>query len=308
MKKYLGYLVVIIVLAAGAAALCKDIMTRYKFSRQSHVRTTSIWISSREEVDRAFRDIIAQHKEELLRGEKHSKLIQGDKSLKEIALTFDDGPHPGFTRELLKILRDNDVKATFFLVGKKARKYPQLVLEEIKEGHEIGNHTYDHVNLTKVSLRAAATQIKACGKVLQSITGQAPHLFRPPGGDYNSQIIGIADRLGYVTVLWTANAGDCSRIGKEGILFRLFSRSPNGGVFLMHDGIDDTMAILPQVIAKYKREGYRFVTVDQLIADSRVAEAMAKIRPNYASMAYKYVLDILPKVEPSATFLRKKKK
>lgn len=305
MKISLGNAFIITLLAIGAVLLCQEYLQQSIPVSGGPEKKANIWISSRQEVDRAFKDILSQHKEEMLRGEKHSKLIEGDSSLREIALTFDDGPHPGFTRRLLDILKENDVKATFFIVGKKARIYPQLVLEEVKEGHEIGNHTYDHIDLTSVPLRTAATQIKACGKVIESITGKAPHLFRPPGGNYNSQVIGMADKLGYVTVLWTANAGDCANIGKNGILFRLFSRTGNGGILLMHDGIDDTLKILPQVIAKYKRESYRFVTIDELIDDSNKAEKLAKIRPDYVSMTYRYVLEILPKLEPSAIFYKK---
>ncbi len=228
-------------------------------------KVENYWLSAKEDVDRSVMDILQQDKEEEAKGEIHNKLISGSPYRKEIALTFDDGPHPIYTRALLKILDKYNVKATFFLVGKKARQYPQLAKLEFDDGQQLGNHTYNHVNMKNVSDEIAATEIKACGKTLKSITGIAPHIFRPPGGNYDSNVLNIADTLGYTTVLWTENAGDCGRIGKSSIKHRIFKNLGNGSIILMHDGIQDSMDLLPSMIDRLTGEGYSFVTVDELI-------------------------------------------
>ncbi|MCX5749372.1 MAG: polysaccharide deacetylase family protein [Candidatus Saganbacteria bacterium] len=243
-----------------------------------------------KEIDKSFFKIYVQNEQELLRGVKYHKLINGDPFLKEIALTFDDGPHPHFTMKLLEILKKNNIKATFFLVGKKAVQYPRLVREEMASGHSVGNHTYSHLNLTLIPSEDAAVEIKACGLALMNITGQYPHLFRPPGGDYDTETIRVAEQLGYTTVLWTANTGDAANIGKRAIKIRLFNRIDNGGIILMHDGIQATIDILPQVIGELKKEGYDFVTIDEMIAHKNLKGA---VRHGLLYMIRENILKIL---------------
>lgn len=191
-------------------------------------------------------------------------IICSANSIKEIALTFDDGPHPGYTEKLLAILSKYNVKATFFVVGKEAAKHPQLVKESFDAGHSIGNHTYSHVDLTRIYSDDVAVEIKACGKVLYEITGKYCDLFRPPGGNFNNQIEKIATVLGYTTVLWTANSADYSNISKRAISSRIYSRSRYGGIVLMHDGVQKTIDILPKTIEYFKARGFRFVTLDEI--------------------------------------------
>lgn len=183
---------------------------------------------------------------------------------KEIALTFDDGPHPGYTEKLLAILSEYNVKATFFVVGKKAAQHPQLVREFFNLGHSIGNHTYSHIDLSQIHSDDIAVEIKACGKVLYDITGKYCDLFRPPGGNFNRRIEKTALNLGYTSVLWTANSADYSNISKNAVRRRIYSRIGNGGIILMHDGIQKTLDILPGLISSLKSKGYHFVTVDEI--------------------------------------------
>lgn len=227
--------------------------------------TKNYYENAQNEVDKSFEEIMRQNEEEMKKGVIYRKIIKGSMDRKEIALTFDDGPHPFYTRKILEVLKDKDVKATFFLVGRKAAMFPRLVKMELSEGHEIGNHTFNHVNLKSLPELDAATEIKSCGKVLSAITGKYPHLFRPPGGNYDRKVIGIADSLGYTTVLWTANVGDCQGISEGTIRYRLFSKIGNGGIILFHDGIQASLDILPQMIDELRSEGYTFVTVDELI-------------------------------------------
>ncbi|HEX2950294.1 MAG TPA: polysaccharide deacetylase family protein, partial [Armatimonadota bacterium] len=184
---------------------------------------------------------------------------------RQIALTFDDGPHPLYTPQILNILARDQVKATFFVVGKMAEMYPNLVRAEYNDGHSVGNHTYHHVNLTKIPEPDVATEIKGCGEVLQCITGRAPHLFRPPGGDYDTEVITTSEALGYTTVLWTDDPGDYAHPGEQIILQRALLKARNGGIILLHDGVQQTISILPQLIDTLKKQGYEFVTIDKMI-------------------------------------------
>jgi peptidoglycan-N-acetylglucosamine deacetylase len=223
------------------------------------------WANAKIEVDKSVLELMAQHQVELERGLKYHKFMRGDTSKSRIALTFDDGPHPAFTPKLLDILKENNVKATFFLVGEMAEKYPDLVKREIAEGHSVGNHTYHHVNLTKVPPEDIATEMEACSDVLNKITGKKPHLFRPPGGDYNRQVIEIAEAEGYTTIFWTDDPGDYASPGKKVIEIRLLRNVNNGGIILIHDGVQETVDILPQVIEYLKNRGFEFVTIDEMM-------------------------------------------
>jgi polysaccharide deacetylase family sporulation protein PdaB len=226
------------------------------------------WRNARKEVDKSALEILAQHQAELQRGLKYDKLIRGDPQKKQIALTFDDGPHPDYTPEILALLKQSNVKATFFLVGSQAEKYPELVRAELAAGHSIGNHTYHHVSLPKIPEEYVADEIKTCGEVLRSITGKAPHLFRPPGGEYDTEVAEAVEALGYTMVLWTDDPGDYVSPGEPLILSRTLRDARSGGIILIHDGIQQTVDALPRIIEALRKQGYQFVTVDQMLADS----------------------------------------
>lgn len=230
------------------------------------------WLAAKEEVARTVLELLAQHREETEKGCKYHKLIRGNKEEKIVALTFDDGPHPKTTPALLALLKKCQVKATFFVVGEMAAKYPNLIKAEIADGHNVGNHTYHHVNLTKIPDPLIPVEIKACGSVLKSITGKPAHLFRPPGGRYNRDVADAAEVLGYTTVLWTDNPGDYEKPTKEIIQDRLLKNITPGSVILLHDGIPETMQALPEVISILKSKGYQFVTIDEMIQRTKNIE------------------------------------
>lgn len=223
------------------------------------------WLQAKKEVYKSTEELLAQHQAELRRGWKLHTFLRGAVRKKLVALTFDDGPHPKFTPQLLHILRAEKVPATFFVVGEMAEKYPDLIKTEVADGHCVGNHTYHHVNLTKILTPDVATEIQACGDVLKRITGHTPHLLRPPGGDYDKDVAETADVLGYTTVLWTDDPGDYASPGDPVIFQRIMRNINPGGVVLLHDGIQETIDILPNIISTLRKRGYRFVTVDELI-------------------------------------------
>jgi peptidoglycan/xylan/chitin deacetylase (PgdA/CDA1 family) len=223
------------------------------------------WQNARKEVDKSVLELLAQHQAELEAGIRFRKLIRGDPTKKQVAVTFDDGPHPAYTPKLLDVLKRYNARATFFVVGEMAEKYPELVKAEVAAGHSVGNHTYHHVNLTKIPEEYVATEIKACGEVVKAITGRAPHLFRPPGGDYDRPVAEVAEALGYSMVLWTDDPGDYASPGEQVIESRVLGRIGNGGIVLIHDGIQETVDALPRILSFLRERDYQLVTIDSMM-------------------------------------------
>ncbi len=252
-----------------AGAQAQGASTRSIFARLKD--NNRYWLAAEKEVYKDVPALIAQHKAEIATNLRYDKIMRGDPAIKEIAITFDDGPHPAYTPRILDILRRYNAKATFFLVGMLAEKYPDLVRAEWQAGHAIGNHTYHHVNLTKIPGGYVASEIEACGDVLGDILGKKPHLFRPPGGDYNSAVAQVAAAMRYRMVLWTDDPGDYASPGQRVIYNRVIDDASPGGIVLIHDGIEQTIAVLPKIITTLRLQGYKLVTVDQLMRDKQQA-------------------------------------
>lgn len=193
-------------------------------------------------------------------------LRRGSGSQRRIALTFDDGPHPNYTPKLLELLRAKKVKATFFVIGFMAEKYPELVRDIALSGHEIGNHSFSHVTLTKISLEDALVEYEAANLAIAKITGRQPRYCRPPGGDFNNAVIAAGALAGLTTVLWTDDPGDYANPGDETLLARLLRKLTPGGIILLHDGSVDTLDVLDEFISAAQKQGYQFVTLDELIS------------------------------------------
>jgi peptidoglycan/xylan/chitin deacetylase (PgdA/CDA1 family) len=223
------------------------------------------WLAAKRIAYRSSFDIERQTALDFLHWFKFRTLRRGDPSRKWVALTFDDGPHVRTTPYLLKILKEHNVKATFFVVGMMAEANPGLVTKEMDGGHLVANHTYHHVNLTKIPREYIGVELKACELVLKHITGQKTMLFRPPGGDYNPFVSEAANSLGYTMVLWTDDPGDYARLDGQLLKSRLLARLSPGGIILLHDGLQETIDILPQLLSTLKAEGYTFVTVDAFL-------------------------------------------
>ena len=191
---------------------------------------------------RPYLTLLAKDEYEQERGYKFNKIIRGDIRKQRIALTFDDGPHPVYTLQLLDILRRTHTPATFFVVGKQVEKNPALVQLEVAEGHEVGNHTYDHVNLTMIPPELIAYELDQCDAAIKKATGASARFFRPPGGDYNGDVIRDASQRGYITTLWTNDPGDFQKPSADLILKRTLEHLENGAIILLHDGIPQTLA------------------------------------------------------------------
>jgi peptidoglycan-N-acetylglucosamine deacetylase len=184
-----------------------------------------------------------------------------------VALTFDDGPWPSHTQQVLDILAEQDVKASFFMVGYLAERYPDVARRVVDEGHLVGNHTQNHTVLTRQSAEVTRTQIETGSRTLQKVTGVAPAWFRPPGGGMNAQVLKEAKRAGMDLVMWDVDPQDWRRPGVDHMLTSMLKQIKPGSVVLLHDGggnRSQTIEMLPLLIEELKERGYLFVTLDQL--------------------------------------------
>ncbi|HCY37486.1 MAG: chitooligosaccharide deacetylase [Candidatus Margulisiibacteriota bacterium] len=189
----------------------------------------------------------------------------GDLNKRNIAITFDDGPQYDSTEAILTILRDFQIKATFFVVGSQAEKYPYLLKQMFDDGHEIGNHTFSHQRLTDLSREKAIQELENTRTVIFNQTGFIPYLFRPPGGKFDAETIEIAKELNYTTVLWTNNSGDWQALSSNKLSKRVIDNTFPGTIILMHNSdSSSTLSALPTIIRTLKRRGFAFVTVSQL--------------------------------------------
>ncbi len=184
-----------------------------------------------------------------------------------LALTFDDGPHEGYTEAILSALRAQGVKATFFVVGSQAKKFPHLVEKIVREGHEVANHSYTHTSLTKIPVKKAAEEISKPHQLLERLVGRPCQLFRPPGGRFNADIHQMVLQQGLDMVLWSVLPRDHTNPPEEVIISRVLSGVKDGGVVLLHSGVDSTVSALPKLISHLRDNGYGFYTVSDLIKE-----------------------------------------
>jgi peptidoglycan/xylan/chitin deacetylase (PgdA/CDA1 family) len=195
---------------------------------------------------------------------------------KKIALTFDDGPGNNFTSEILRILKRYNVKATFFVVGKRAKKHPALCRQMLREGHEIGNHTYSHANLIAKTPGQISREIQRGGAAIFEATDKMPRYFRPPYGVYNRVVKRIAARAGYTFVLWNVRTFDSSITPrtKRSIIKKTKNLAKSGDIILLHDSksilksmMDRKVTVnaLPEIIEDILSKGLKPVTLSELL-------------------------------------------
>lgn len=182
---------------------------------------------------------------------------------KVIALTFDDGPHPKITKKILDILDRHNAKATFFMVGERVQYYPKTVQDVFSRGHEIGNHTWDHGDLSKLEMEEIEKEISTTNEAIQRITGNRPTLFRPP---YGSLTDPIRQQVDMTIALWSADTFDWKYKDADLLLKEVTDRVHDQAVVLMHDIYPSTADGLEQVLQYLEGEGYTFVTVSELFA------------------------------------------
>lgn len=199
---------------------------------------------------------------------KNRLFYHGNVNLPEVALTFDDGPNPPFTSQILDVLQRYKVKASFFDVGYLAQRYPDLVRQEMADGHTVGNHTWDHAHLPRLSTSAITKEINDTSDELQKITGTRPTFFRPPYGETDAHTLTVINSIGLTTFIWNDMASDWLLPAPTIISFRVTNVARNGMIILLHDGggnRTNTVAALPTIIQNLQSRGFRFVTLRQLV-------------------------------------------
>lgn len=189
-----------------------------------------------------------------------------DKNKKYVALTFDDGPSK-YTSQVLKVLRENNARATFFVVGAQVAGGKKVIKAAQSQGCQIASHTYRHRNFPKVSLKLFKKDVKKTRSVIRSKTGIDTTYVRLPYGATNKKLNKALKAMGMRKVFWTHDTRDWSRPGVKKIVKRATKNVKNGSIILMHDGggnRSQTLKALPQIIAKLRAQGYEFCTVDDL--------------------------------------------
>lgn len=195
-------------------------------------------------------------------------------SRKVVALTFDDGPYPPYTDQILDILKEYQVPATFFVIGQNAAKHPDLVRRIVREGHQVGNHSYHHIDLLKADRNVLAEEIDRTSQVIRDITGQSPNFVRPPHGFRDPVVMEAMRERGLTVVEWSVMSRDWTNPGVETIVNRTVSKVRNGSVVLLHDGDGvaqdasraQSVEATRRIIQELQAQGYTFVTVDEIVA------------------------------------------
>jgi len=183
--------------------------------------------------------------------------------LKLVALTFDDGPHPEHTPRLLDILREEGVRATFFVIGLNIEKAPEPLARAAAEGHQIGNHTYHHKDLTKLGPERRAEEIESCAALIEDVTGRRPNLLRPPYGVQSAALQAGADTP---LIYWSIDPEDWRTRDADKTYRHVMERVRDGDIILMHDWYGESVDAAERLIPALKAQGFTLVTVDQLLA------------------------------------------
>ena len=188
---------------------------------------------------------------------------------KVLALTFDDGPHPRYTKEILKLLDEYGIRATFFMIGENISNYPETAKMVFEAGHEIGNHTDTHPSVRSIGREEISKEMQEAENKISRITGRKTKLFRPPEGLCSHEICEEAEKLDYSVILWTVDtrdwAGTPSEVIKEGVMKRI----RGGDILLFHDYVSKrshTIEALRKIIPALQAEGYEFLTVSEILA------------------------------------------
>ena len=188
----------------------------------------------------------------------------------KIALTFDDGPHPRYTPQIISILKEYDITATFFIIGVNAVLYPDALKEISECGYEIGNHTFSHQNLRNKAQSDIIRELSECESAVSQKNVTLSKIFRPPQGAYTQDAQEVANALGYDIILWSIDTEDWAHTPPSVIIEKVLSSLKDGDIILMHDyvsGKNTTCDALRTMIPAILERGYEFVTVSELITE-----------------------------------------
>ena len=181
----------------------------------------------------------------------------------KIAITFDDGPSV-YTEELLDGLKDRGVKATFFVIGKSAVSYPDIVKRESNEGHLVGNHTYNHVEITKIGDKKAREEIEKTNTVLKEMLGKEIEYVRPPFGAWKKK---LEQEMNVLPVMWSIDPLDWTTENVDEIVNKVVTEAKENDIILLHDCYQSSVQAALRIIDILQKEGFEFVTADELLLD-----------------------------------------
>jgi len=186
---------------------------------------------------------------------------------KVVALTFDHSWGNKFTPTILDTLKENEIKVTFFIMGPWTQKYPEVAKRMVADGHEIASHGYRHQNYGDMTREWITEDIEKSHAMIKEVTGVDAKLIRPPNGHYSQLSLKVTEELGYRTIIWNIDSLDWKNPGRDVIVERVMKRLKPGGIILMHasDTPVQTAEALPLLLEKIKAEGYKIVTVGQLL-------------------------------------------
>ena len=197
-------------------------------------------------------------------------ISSGDPFVKEVVLTFDDGPREHGMQELISIFQSHDVKATFFLVGKFAERYGRITNALYNAGHELENHSYTHPRLYRLWVEKIQREAERCDEVFESLGIRKTRFLRPPGGHFNMKIFNAMRRMNLKLGLWSLNTADYTGRSPEEIVRLVLRSARPGDVILMHSGTPNTVEALPEVIKSLKAKGFNFVRLEELYSRGRI--------------------------------------
>jgi peptidoglycan/xylan/chitin deacetylase (PgdA/CDA1 family) len=213
----------------------------------------------------------------------------GPTTVKQVAITFDDGPSPRYTPQILALLKHYQAHATFFALGRKVEKYPHLVRAQLRAGNEVCNHTYDHPHLVKISQLAREQEMERTAVDLDLLGDKTSRWIRPPYSAYDDRFKAyVAHTHGHL-VLWSLDSGDWRGLPRDAIIHNVLSRVRPGAIIIFHDSDETdmrdrrpTVAALKVILPALKAAGYKMVTVSELVAEKsavKPASTPAKARP-----------------------------
>ncbi len=195
---------------------------------------------------------------------------EGSQNVKRVALTFDDGPDSLYTPQILDVLKEYKVKATFFLIGKRADLFPDVVKRMVNEGHIVGNHTWSHPNIVKLDNGAMLKEIRDAEEALSKLTGYRTALFRSPYGSIDEKRIKEIGKLNYKIIAWNVDSLDWKSLTAEQVKYNILENVKEGSVILQHssgskeENLTGSVAALRDIIVTLKKEGYQFVTIPEM--------------------------------------------
>ncbi len=189
-----------------------------------------------------------------------------------LALTFDDGPHPTLTPRLLDILQQAEAKATFYVIGSLVQRYPEIARRIVEEGHTIGNHTWTHRDLRKLSDAEIRRELQRTEDAIVKATGVSSFSMRPPYGGFNKRAGAAIPSNHRPVVMWSVDPQDWRKPGRANIVKRLVEGAHPGAILLCHDIHEETIAAIPDTLSQLAARGYKFVTVDEILTKRRTLD------------------------------------